>query len=230
MGSICFGSLFVGPVRILRQILSPFRPGSTESSSLECLYECIFCVQSCVTSCIETVAAGCNSWAFTYIGLYHYSFLDAGYNATELFERRGWSTIVSDDLVPNVLFLTSLVIGGATGCFTHLMSRLYGLTVSPEGHGTVPFCEGVVLGLALTSILFSSISSAVNAVLVCFASSPVDFEHNHKELSHEMRAAWREVWPGALDYCDARMSMAPGSPMPAAFHSSIRFSEQTPLL
>ena len=181
-----------------------------------------------MTSCIETIAAGCNAWAFTYIGMYHYAFLDAGYNATELFERRGWSTIVSDDLVPNVLFLTSVVIGGATGLFTHLMSRLDSLTVSPEGQGVVPFFEGVVLGLALTGVLFSSISSAVNAVLVCFASSPVDFERNHSDLSHEMRSAWREVWPGALDVCDASLAMAHASP--AAFHQSIRFSERSPLL
>lgn len=159
--------------------------------------------------------------------MYHYGFWDAGHNATELFERRGWSTIVSDDLVPNVLFLTSLVIGGATGCFTHLISRIYDLHVSPEGHGVVPFCEGMVIGLALTSILFSAISSAVNAVLVCFASSPVDFERNHQELSHEMRSAWREVWPGALDVCDARIAMAQTQ---AAFHGSIRFGEQIPLL
>jgi len=228
MGSVCFGSLFVGPVHFLRQFSSPFRPSTEESSSLECLYECIFCIQSCVTSFIETVAAGCNKWSFTYIGMYHYGFLDAGFNATELFERRGWTTIVSDDLVPNVLFLTSLVIGGATGCFAHIISRIDALVLSPEGRGVVPFFEGVVIGLALTSILFSVISSAVNAVLVCFASSPVDFEHNHKELSHEMRSAWREVWPGALDHCDARIAMAQSSPV--AFHSSIRLGEHTPLL
>ena len=228
MGSICYGSLFVGPVRILRQLSSPFRPSSTESSSLECLHECIFCVQSCVTSFIETVAAGCNSWAFTYIGMYHYGFLDAGYNATELFERRGWSTIVSDDLVPNVLFLTSMVIGGATGCLAHLISSMDKLELSPEGHGIVSFCQGVVLGLALTSILFSTVSAAVDAVLVCFATSPLDFERNHKELSHEMRAAWREVWPGALDVSDSQILMMQSAPM--TFHSSIRYGEGTPLL
>jgi Plasma-membrane choline transporter len=229
-GSICFGSLFVGPVRLLRQLSSPFRPTSTQSTSLECLQECIFCVQSCLASFIDTVAAGCNSWAFTYIGMYHYGFLDAGYNATELFERRGWSTIVSDDLVPNVLFFTSLVIGGATGCFAHLISVTDELVLSPESHGTLSFFQGFVLGLALTSILFSTVSAAVDSVLVCFASSPLDFEQNHKELSHEMRAAWREVWPGALDACDAATMppMAQGSPL--SFHGSFHYGEGTPLL
>lgn len=39
----------------------------------------------------------------------------------------------------------------------------------------------------------------MNAVIVLFATSPVDFEENHPELSEEMRSAWREVWPGYMD-------------------------------
>ena len=48
-------------------------------------------------------------------------------------------------------------------------------------------------------MLFGIISSSVNAVIVLFATSPVDFEENHPELSEEMRSAWREVWPGCMD-------------------------------
>jgi Plasma-membrane choline transporter len=205
MGSICFGSLLVGPVRFLRWFFVFFRPSSTESSSLMCLHECIHYVQSCVTFCIDSMAATCNSWAYTYIGIYHYGFLNAGNNATELFEKRGWSTIVSDDLVPNVLFLTSLVIGGVTGCFAYILSHLDRLTVvNPKDEtGSAPFVEGVIIGLVLPSIVFSLISSSVNAVLVCFASSPMDFEVRHPQLSHDMRAAWREVWPRSLDVDDA---------------------------
>jgi hypothetical protein len=221
MGSICYGSLFVGPVRLLRLLSILFRPSSSESSSLMCLHECIHCIQSCMASCVDTVSAGYNAWAFTYIGMYHYGFLDAGYNATELFERRGWSTIVSDDLVPNVLFLASLMIGGVTGCFAHLLSQIDGLAVTPKLEpGLAPFVEGVIIGLVLPSVVFSLISSSVNAVLVCFASSPLDFEREHPELSHEMRSAWREVWPKALDVRDDRIDLALLSE--SQFHSSIR--------
>ena len=71
---------------------------------------------------------------------------------------------------------------------------------------------GVVLGLVVTSVLFGIVSASVNAVLVCFAASPVDFENNHPELSHEMRAAWREVWPGCMDVVDLRVALASASP------------------
>lgn len=189
------------------------------------------CIQTCVTSCVDTIASGCNYWAFTYIGLYHYGFLDAGHNATELFERRGWSTIVSDDLVPNVLFLTSLMIGGVTGCFSYLISQIDRLEVTTEGgHGTAAFFEGAVIGLVLTSVIFCVISGSVNAVLVCFASSPVDFEHNHPELSHEMRSSWRDVWPGALDVCDLRLALEQGGTSTRRIRAMSASFEEQPLL
>jgi hypothetical protein len=168
------------------------------------------CIQTALSSCVDFIAAGVNSWSFTYIGLYHYGFLDAGHNATELFEKRGWTTIVSDDLISNVLFLTSLVIGGITGCFAHVIGQFEGLAVTPAGDdpGLASFAVGLVIGWVLASVACATITSSVNAVLVCFASSPVDFEENHPDLSHEMRSAWREVWPGALDVMDISHAIA----------------------
>ena len=217
MGSICLGSLCIGPIRVLRQLSALVRPTSPENASLMCLHECLNCLQTCISSCVDSLARNVNAWGFTYIGLYGYGFLDASYHASELFEKRGWTVIVSDDLVPNILLVVSLVIGGVTGSFAHLISHLVGLEVSSlHEPGLVSFAEGAAIGLVLTSVLFSVISSAVNTVIVCFAASPLDFETNHPELSHEMRSAWREVWPGALD----EMEVRPGFTFPTDLSTS----------
>jgi hypothetical protein len=129
IGSICFGSLLVGPIRLLRQLSALFRP-SEEVSSLLCLHECLYCIQSCLTSCVDSLADRYNPWAFTYVGLYGYGLADAGLHSTELFDKRGWSTIVSDDLVPKILLMTSLVIGGITGCFAHLIENIESLSLT----------------------------------------------------------------------------------------------------
>jgi hypothetical protein len=201
-GSICFGSLFVGPVRILSLIAAILRP-HPDDASLMCIYECLHCIQTCIMSSVDALADRFNPWAFMYVGMYGYGFMEAGLQATEVFERRDWAIIVSDDLVPNILLIASLVIGGITGCFAHLIEQMSVIHVmSIDQPGFVSFWVGSVVGLVLTSVLFSVISGAMNAVLVCFATTPLDFEANHPDLSHEMRAAWREVWPGALDIID----------------------------
>lgn len=129
IGSICYGSLLVGPVRFLRQLSALFSPNN-DRPSLLCIHECIHCIQSCLTSCVDNLAIRFNPWAFTYVGLYGYKLTDAGLHSTELFEKRGWTKIVSDDLVPNVLLMTCLVIGGATGCFAHLIENSQSLALS----------------------------------------------------------------------------------------------------
>lgn len=56
-----------------------------------------------------------NKWAFIYVGLYGYSYLEAGKNVITLFKNRGWDAIIADDLIGNVLFLVSIIVGGLTG-------------------------------------------------------------------------------------------------------------------
>ncbi|VEU37624.1 unnamed protein product [Pseudo-nitzschia multistriata] len=208
VGSICFGSLFVGPVRILRQFSVFFRPPE-EVHSLMTLHECMHCIQSCLTNCVESLARRFSPWSFTYVGLYGYGLIDAGLHSAELFDKRGWTTIVSDDLVPNVLLLMTFTITGLTGVFAHLLQRFESLALTASQEPLVtPFVVGALVGLVVSSVLFGIISSSVNAVIVLFATSPVDFEQNHPELSEEMRTAWREVWPGCMDVVDLRVQVA----------------------
>lgn len=209
IGSVCYGSLFVGPVRLIRQLSAFFRPIEGGTSSLLCLHQCLFCIQSCMTSCVDSLADRYSPWAFTYVGLYGYGLVEAGQNASELFEKRGWSTIVSDDLAPNVLLMTSVVIGGVTGLFAHLIENTEMVTLTTLGQpGLVSFCLGLAVGLVASSVLFGIITSSVHAVIVCFAATPVDFEQHHPKLSDEMRSAWREVWPGCMDVVDMRVAVA----------------------
>ena len=211
-GSVCFGSLFVGVVQVIRQFVEPMRPNRDETVFM-CLHECLVCFQECLVSCIDGLAESFNPWAFTYVGLYGYGFLEAGHLATELFRRRGWSMIVTDDLIPNVLYILSLVIGGVTGLFAVLVEVLgnYNFVAMPQSSSSlVAFLTGLVIGLIVSSVLFGLIVSSVNTIIVLFAGSPVEFDRNHHELSHEMRSSWREVWPGCMIVNDRKISSMEG--------------------
>lgn len=62
----------------------------------------------------------------------------------------------------------------------------------------VAFLLGFVVGLAISSVLLSTIGSGVNAVIVLFAEAPADFERNHPQLSQRMRSTWNDVYPGSV--------------------------------
>merc|ERR1719223_1506318 len=189
-GSICFGSLIVAIIQALRQLNHQLR-GNDDAMILVCIIDCIL-------ACIEGIIESFNKWAYIYVGLYGYNYLDAGKNVITLFRNKGWTTIIADNLADNVLFMVSIMIG--------LLSGLVGLTIAKldqnlfanmgfDDTASVGFVLGLLVGFIMASILMGVVSSAVNTVIVCFAESPREFEVNHPQLSMEMRDAWRRAWP-----------------------------------
>jgi len=108
-GSICLGSLIVAIVQALRQLANAARQNDDGN-------QCLVCIAECILSCIESIIEYFNKWAYIYVGLYGYSYCQAGKNVMTLFHDRGWDAIITDDLVSNTLLLVSVVTGLITGC------------------------------------------------------------------------------------------------------------------
>jgi len=142
----------------------------------------------------------CNRWSFAYIGMYGYSFHEAGERAIQLFETREWLDVVGDNLIQNVLLMASMVIGGSTGTFAVVVEETDGYYFSSFHMPTISaFLIGSALGFVLSNVvLLGVVGSAVNTVLVCFAAGPFEFDKNHPRLSREMREVWsQQVWEPA---------------------------------
>lgn len=140
-----------------------------------------------------------NKWAYIYVGLYGFSYLEAGRNVIQLFQQKGWTAIITDDLTDNVLFMMSAAVGLACGLIGLVMGFLDSGMFQDMGfdHAGGPgFLVGFLVGFLLSSILFSVVGSAVNTVIVCYAEAPAEFQMNHPQLASEMRAAWVQAWPG----------------------------------
>jgi len=75
----------------------------------------LLCFAECLLGCIESLAEYFNSWAFVFVGIYGYSFMEAGKNVMSLFKSRGWTAIIADVLVDTALFMVSVAVGVLTG-------------------------------------------------------------------------------------------------------------------
>ena len=125
-----------------------------------------------------------------------------GKNVITLFKNRGWEAIIADDLISNVFFFLSLCVGlicMGIGFAFNATSPEGWFENSPSPDSVSATCAGLgfIVGLVLSSILMSTIGSAVNAVIVCFAEGPAEFEANHPELSRKMRETWIEFYPNS---------------------------------
>jgi hypothetical protein len=146
---------------------------------------------------LERVLQSCNRWSYTYIGMYNYSFCNGGEKAIQLFETREWMDIVRDNLIQNILFLSTIVIGGSSGTVAMVVEEVDGyMFTSLHKPVVTSFWIGFFLGFILSNILFLGLAgSAVNTILVCFAAEPFEFDRNHPHLSREMREVWsQQVW------------------------------------
>merc|ERR1712176_87897 len=105
-GSICLGSLIVAIVQTIRQILQQMR--DSDDGIMRCIAECCM-------GCLESILELFNSFAFVYVGIYGYSFIDAAKAVINLFKERGWETIITDNLTSYVLMMVSMGVGLIVG-------------------------------------------------------------------------------------------------------------------
>lgn len=200
-GSICFGSLLVAIIKALRAVAENAKNNDDANAILICIIDCIL-------SCIQGLVEYFNKWAFVYVGIYGYGYLEAGKNVMTLFQQRGWEAIIADNLVDSTLNMVSLLFAGLAGAFGLILEASTDwfdvLDESVKNADDfqiakfVAFFLAFIVGLAVSSIVLSVVSSAVDSTIVLFAEAPAEFESNHPLLSSKMRAAYMAIYPDCM--------------------------------
>lgn len=189
-GPICFGSLVVATIQATCEIINSIRREDNNGGLL-------FCLIGCLLQLLESLAEMFNKWAYIYVGIYGYGFIEASKSVIQLFQARGWTSIIADLLIDTVLLMVSICVGVITGIIGAIVGSVM------HQNGTIiggAFIIGMIIGFVLCSTLFGLISSAVNTVIVCFAEAPADFQHNHPVLSSQMIVTWRDAYPNEFRY------------------------------
>jgi hypothetical protein len=179
-GSICMGSLLVSIVQTLETMVrsvSRYNRGGL----LRCVFECILRL-------LARIAVYFNRWAYCYVGLYGFDYISSGKKAMELFQAKGWTTIITDNLVHRSLRLVAVVVGALSG----FLGMLIGMAA---GYGPGIFVPYFFISLSMANILMNVVLSAVDTVIVAFAEAPAEFQTHHPALSNNMIQKWRQVFP-----------------------------------
>ena len=190
LGSICFGSLLVALIQALRAMVHQARQADDGI---------VVCIADCLLGIIEAIAEYFNRWAFIYVGLYGYSFMEAGSNVMTLFKSRGWTVIITDDLVSNVLTFMALAVGAVTGAIGLIAYKINPNWFEDQDDNTnlmwAVFVLGIIIGAGFSSIMLSVVQSAVDSTIVCFAEAPLDLQKNHLAHFEELNGTWSELYP-----------------------------------
>jgi len=188
-GSICFGSLLVALIQAIEQLVHSMRQQGRNSL--------VLCIMECLLNFLQRVGRYFNKWAFVYVGLYGYDYVTAGRRVAELLQARGWSTIISDNLVHQMLLLVCLVVGFLSGLIGMFLADISGWADPLFGDYVhlAMFLVSCLIGFSLSFILMGVVISAVDSVIVCFAEAPGEFETHHPALHRNMVNSWKAVYP-----------------------------------
>ena len=205
-GSICFGSLLVSILRALEQIAQNARGRDGEQNALACVLQCIL-------GMIRSLLEWLNRWAFTYVGIYGYSFRVAGKAVFELFGDRGWTLIINDSLIENTLSLVALMNGAlcagvGVGLVTAEKSSFSAAT-SSSGSSSNVFVQaqitvavvGFLIGIATCTVVMSVVESAVCTVFIAFAQDPNALRLSRPMVHHRLMQAYLSVHREILQRC-----------------------------
>jgi len=109
-GSICFGCLIVAILSTLESLMSMLRNQASGDGQEVNLCTCCLCCIELLLSWIQAIVEYFNRWAFTYVAVYGDDFVSAGKATNALFKRRGWTSIIADQLCSIALSSAAICI------------------------------------------------------------------------------------------------------------------------
>lgn len=182
-GSICFGSLIVAFVRILRYIAE-----SAERSN-NAVVKILGCVMACMLACIQDMVEWFNSFAYVQVAMRGCSFCDAARATVHLCTLANVKKICSSILAGSVTFM-GCFLAGAAGSLAAMMYVNHQLTSKDpddlEGRDAYHFVFGIagawVFGFFASGNVMSIVEAGVNSILVCWAEAPDQLSTTHPDV------------------------------------------------
>lgn len=208
-GSICFGSMFLALITTLRVIVKNMVEqsrrggrGRNRGNGENFIRTCLLLVLESILRCLENLLRYINRYAYSYVAAYGYDFVTAGRSVMQLFDQRGWATVINDDLIANALFLFAFfmaVVGVLVGLFltTLLVASNSDVLagVSASSAYVMGGVYGGLVGLIVGSLVVGILDSAVAMVFVCFAEDSNSLQTNHPETFRDLSTKWSLFQP-----------------------------------
>ncbi|CAF3282293.1 unnamed protein product [Rotaria socialis] len=215
-GTISFGSLIIAFIKALRVFAQINEGNARRDGNIFLLL--ISCCAVCILRIFEGLVRYLNEWALVFSALTGQSFRSASRSFIDLFQQRGWTMIINDDLAGNALTIVTVAIG----CISAAIGGVSTYVIMPHSPSRAAiagmaalFC--FTIGIAMGTIMASILSSGVRTAFVCFAMNPTALGATHPEHLQNLLLAWYQFQPQAF----AASGFAMHYPKPAGAPSNV---------
>ncbi|SJX60021.1 related to PNS1-Protein of unknown function [Sporisorium reilianum f. sp. reilianum] len=194
LGSICFGSLIVAILDLLRALFNLLQ--SQAAADGDMVGSILACIASCCIGCITWLVEYFNRYAYINIALYGNGYIAAAKETWSLLKDRGIDALINDSLV-NIVFNCGAFI---VGLLTALFAFIYEQKTNPQylqndsGYYSIVLLVAFGLGFNIAlSVGAGSIASGVSTYFVALAEDPYVLQGKNPELFEMIRQQYPHV-------------------------------------
>jgi hypothetical protein len=192
-GSICFGSLIVAFINIIRELLNIARQANASNGG-NVMVGFIICCIDCFINLIDWMITYFNNYAYTYVALYGKAYLPAARDTWQIVRARGIDALINDCLIGNVLTFGSLTVGFFSALLGYLILKLTAPAYNSSG-GFYPIIVGFsfLVGMQIGNITTVSIGNGVQTFFVALAKDPDVFRMSYPDVFERLLETYPQV-------------------------------------
>lgn len=172
-GSICYGSLLVAIIKLLKAL------ASKKNAFLRC-----------ILSIVERLMKYFNTYAFAQVAIYGKSYCEAAKSTWELIEHSGIQAVINDSIISTTLTMASLFCAVVNVFIAIILSVVF------QVHITFAIILSIVaffMGLYFAFMTTQVIDSNVICLFVCFAEDSHVLQQRFPELYHKLQERY-SLW------------------------------------
>ncbi|CCH43717.1 putative membrane protein [Wickerhamomyces ciferrii] len=198
-GSICFGSLIVTFIDLLKQGLNILRQNA--SAAGENCAQCGYLILDILLNIIEWLARFFNQYAYSYIALYGESYISSAKATWHLIRQKGIDALVNQCLVGTALGFYALF--NAYTCA--LLAFLYVRLTKPEYNSEGTFYAPVVaftftIAMQISNIVTQPLRSGTSTFFIALARDPEVYQQSYPNRFNKIA----ETYPNVFDKLRSR--------------------------
>ncbi|EST09646.1 Choline transporter-like protein [Kalmanozyma brasiliensis GHG001] len=194
LGSICFGSLIVAILDMLRALFNLLQ--SQAASDGDMTGQILACIASCCIGCIRALVDYFNRYAYINIALYGNGYIRAAKETWSLLKDRGIDALINDSLVNIVFNCGAFIVGLLTALFAYVYEQKTNPQYLQNSSGYYSIILLVAFGLGFNialSVGAGSIASGVSTYFVALAEDPYVLQGKNPELFEMIRQQYPHV-------------------------------------
>lgn len=191
-GSICFGSLIVSLLQLLRAFVRILRSNALGNN--EACAACGYMILDMFLSFIEWMVQYFNHYAYIYVALYGKKYIKAAKETVQLLRFKGMDALINDCFVNTSVNLFSLFVAYVVALFAYFYLWFTKPAYNNDGSYYAPIIAfAFLIAGQITRVSLTVIESGISTFFVALAKDPEVFQMTNRDRFDEIFRNYPQV-------------------------------------